>query len=229
MLIIVDHRCPEPALQRLRQIGEVLLFHNEGATYSSVEGHADLFFCQIGNHWIAAPNTPGKYVDKLVEHGISFGFGKKASGSQYPEISAYNACIEGGVLVHNLHYTDAEIMRLCEKFEQIHVRQGYTRCSLVKCGNLFITGDRGVAKALQDQGKEVIIVKQQEILLPGQKHGFFGGCCGVYGNQLFVCGQAEAMPEYDALLSGLGEQNYKIESLYQGPLVDVGSILFLEA
>lgn len=69
-------------------------------------------------------------------------------------------------------------------------------------------------------------VNPEGIQLPGFDHGFVGGAAGIYKDQVFFIGNLDYFSEgekFRHFLSG-----YEIIELYDGPLFDGGSILFLE-
>lgn len=129
----------------------------------------------------------------------------------------------------------------------IQVEQGYTRCNLLPLRDgHFITSDRGIYRDLKgwspcDQGLHpapeglhpnqqgrspcVICINPQEINLEGLPHGFFGGCCGVLHDKVFINGSLSHLRDGVPVRDYLQSLNYEIIELSDGPLTDVGSIL----
>jgi hypothetical protein len=73
----------------------------------------------------------------------------------------------------------------------------------------------------------IVPVSAENILLPGFPHGFFGGCCGVLEDKVFINGSLDQFPEVEKVRQYLEDLGYGIVELAEGPLVDVGSILFV--
>lgn len=227
MLIIIDSRMPQQAKHKLSRYGEILEFSTSGITYDAISGHPDVFFCKIGSGVVIAPNTPNRFVDKIAESNLPFIRGFLDVGLQYPASAYYNACCDDTYFIHNLNITEPVLKQQSLNLKSIHVFQGYARCSTINCGNnSFITSDVGVYKTLSEHSITSYLVNPEAIFLEGFKHGFFGGCCGFYNQKLFVNGSLKQLKDSKALYNFISDKAEIVE-LYDGPLVDVGSIIFL--
>jgi hypothetical protein len=226
MLILADKRIPKQALVHLKKHGEALEFETSTITYQAISGHPDIFFCQTENELVVAPNLPENMKQKLVQSAISFREGKGRVGSKYPQTAAYNCVVTEKFLIHNTALTDGEIINKLGGHEKIDVKQGYTRCNLLALKNdRFITSDKGIKSALKHRGLEVLFVNPKGILLPGFTHGFFGGTCGILQDKVFFIGNLSHFPEGEKVRQFLS--SYEIIELYDGPLVDGGSLIFI--
>ena len=237
-MIIVDDNISRVSKEKLSQYGELLELKTEGITYSAISGHPDIFFCQSNDKLIVAPNLPQQFIDILLEHKIEIMPGEFPIGGEYPASARYNAVATGKYLIHNFRYTDFMITRTLEDLHPLHVDQGYCRCNLLPLkDDHFITSDAGIFKALKglhppDGGwspeGRYLLVSPEDILLEGFPHGFFGGCCGVWEEKVFVNGSLSYYRDGEKVRDYLDNLDYKIVELIKGPLVDIGSILFLE-
>lgn len=227
MLILADARFPERVLRTLERYGQVVPFSSQGVVYEAIAGHPDIFLCPVPGGLVAAPNTPERILEAVESSGISFILGKAPVGEAYPASARYNAFVGKDCLLHLFDITDEVILAPTQGLEKIAVRQGYARCSLVEAGGLYITSDCGIEKALKESGRETFYVDPTPIVLPGQPHGFFGGCTGVWEQQLFLAGSLRHLPEETFLQQTLEQRGITIIELYDGPLWDGGSILFL--
>ncbi|MDV7394002.1 hypothetical protein RZS08_21665, partial [Arthrospira platensis SPKY1] len=105
------------------------------------------------------------------------------------ETAIYNALATEKYLLHNLKHTDAMLKKQYAPDQQLHLTQGYTRCNLMEVGkNAFVTVDAGIATVLRKAGLDVFLCSTQKVQLAGFNHGFFPGCCGIYQDTIFVCG-----------------------------------------
>tara|TARA_Y100001954_G_scaffold232473_1_gene283809 strand:+ start:345 stop:1031 length:687 start_codon:yes stop_codon:yes gene_type:complete len=228
MLIIVDKKIPEEAKARLKHYGELLELETNGITYNAISGHPDIFITKALDKWIIAPNTPNYVKDILREREIDFVEGEEAVDEKYPQSSKYNVVCTSTHLIHNFRNTDSIITRKCEDLDLIHVDQGYTRCNLIPLTNdAFISSDKGISKVLDRYGIENIYVNPKGIELPGFTHGFFGGCCGIFDQKLFVIGKIDHLENAKEFREFITSKNIEIIELYNGNLFDGGSILFL--
>ncbi len=225
---IVNKDIPQQALSALIQWGEVQRFTSDNRTYHQVAGHPDLFFCGHQGRYVVAPNTPEKYIHWLNERGVDFVLGSQPVGGRYPSSAHYNAVITESYLIHNLSATDPVVLETFGHLKQININQGYSRCSLLPLkDNHFITSDQGIYKVLRKNHLDVLYVNPSTILLPGFKHGFFGGTAGVDADTLFLIGSLSYFPEGEMVRAYLTRLNYTVVELYDGPLFDGGSILMV--
>ncbi len=227
-IIIISKEAPESAKNNLSRLGYLLELETPGITYNAISCHPDIFFAPLPHALVVAPNLPAQYFSKLDNLGINYCIGAKPVGKTYPETAPYNAVITKKHFIHNLHHTDPLLHANCTGFEMIHVNQAYTRCNLISLDEkLFITSDAGIMKTLGAKKLHCHYFPPSQIRLPGFEHGFLGGACGVNGNTLYCCGSLKYHSweaEFRKLVHSAG---FSIAELYDGLLVDVGSILFL--
>ena len=233
--IIASSLMPEPAKESLSKLGAVTWLEPSDKAYPSISSHPDIFFfCKDERHCnsvIYAPNIPVGTRHALsvldIKEGIS------SVGHKYPATVPYNAVGVGNLLIHNLLYTDLSIRNLYVKIStksvQLNVNQGYTRCNLLALDERnFITSDFGIKKVLEEHGCNVFYVDPHQIALPGHDHGFFPGCCGLVNDFVVVCGSLKHLKECKELKKFIRRNNMKIIELYDGELIDVGSIFFMQ-
>lgn len=227
MHIFVDKRIPVRAMKRLGSIGTLIPFVSQGLTYDSITGHPDVFMCLTSQGVVVAPNTPAEVMVSIEKSSVRSIMGVTEVGSEYPGSAAYNAFVNASFFIHNLAYSDPILTKYCQTLTFLNVRQGYTRCNLVEAGGLYITSDRGIEKVLNQNKLDVLFVDPGQIKLPGQRHGFFGGCTGVLNNTLFLLGSSDHFEQGGELKAELKRRDVELVELYDGPLWDGGSILFL--
>ena len=225
-VIIASSLMPEQAKERLQAFGEVLWLEPTDFVYPSIAAHPDIYFFQYAeNQLVFAPNTPKEWIAFLHQKGVKLMRGRKALGLNHPETTFYNACGTTNLLVHNLKHTDERILRLYEDKTQINVNQAYTRCNLLALSDkAFITSDEGIFRILTEKQFDVLFIDPHQIHLEGHDYGFFPGCCGVFGNQLLVCGNTQLLKEKEALDAFLTRNGFSLVELHDGVLVDLGGI-----
>lgn len=228
MLVVIDKRIPEQAKETLSLLGNLLEIETRSITYEAISGHPDIFMCQSPTSLVVAPNLPQEILSWLRQEEIDFVTGSGPVGSRYPATACYNAVITGSMVIHRGGITEAMILGLHKERTFVDVNQGYTRCSLLALpGERFITSDLSIEKALSALQKDVLYVPPQGILLPGMEHGFFGGCCGILRNEIFVLGNLDLYPGGEQVKFFASSAGLTIISLYDGPLWDGGGIFFL--
>ena len=229
MLIIIDKKIPAEAKEKLKEYGELLELETNGIVYDSISGHPDIFFCHLGNSIVYAPNIPEKFLSLLQERGIKLFKGEIALGQKYPETAKYNAVFIEDTLYHNFRYTDSVITDSIGEADLTHINQGYARCSLIPLGNdNSITSDEGVKRTLERFGKNALYVNPEEIILPGKKHGFIGGCCGIFDKKVFLIGSLSHIQDGEKIKQFINEAGLEVVELYDGPMFDGGNIMFVK-
>ncbi len=228
MQIVIDKKIPEEAKKSLLANGELIELETEGICYEAISGHPDIFFSQVCDQLIVAPNLPDSIKIQLQEKDIYYQEGDLPVGRKYPESAKYNVAATKKYLIHNFRYTDSNITDAAEEQNLIHVDQGYTRCNLVALKhNKFITSDKGIEKILRRYDLDVFYVNPAGIQLPGHENGFIGGCIGMLDNQLFIIGNLANYTWSNDFKNQINKWGYEIVELYDGSLFDGGSILFI--
>ncbi len=227
--ILADKRIPSDALRRLQDFGRLILLETKDLVYDAISGHPDIFFCHTPEVVIAAPNIPDCYAKALADNDIDYVKGHKAALGVYPGTASYNAVVTNKYFIGNVSIVDQKIRDFSKNLETFSVKQAYTRCNLLPLnGDAFICSDVGIHKKLLSEGIESLFVDPKGILLPGFEHGFFGGCCGIYGNKVFIIGSLNTMKDGHLIRSFMETHKHEVVELYDGPLFDGGSLLFLD-
>ena len=214
--IIASSMMPAEAKETLSKMGSVTWLEPSDLAYPSISSHPDIFFfCKDERHCESVICAPDNSI-----------------GNKYPDTCRFNAVGVGNILIHNLKYTDKKILdlyrNLSTKSVQINVNQGYTRCNLLALNETnYITSDLGVKRVLEEHNFNVFYVDPHQITLPGQKYGFFPGCCGLVDDNLVVCGSISRLKKCKELRKFVRRNGMKIIELYNGELIDVGSIFFV--
>lgn len=234
--ILADARMPQDAKNNLKKIGDVIFMNPTDITYKSIASHPDIFFFCNNNSLIYAPNTPKKWIKELKKRKIKLTEGKKKLGKKFPDTVHYNAVGIGNLLIHNLKHTDVSIL---SSFDcHINVNQAYTRCNLLALNEKnFITSDEGILKAINEFNQtsqshdniNVLYIDPHQVKLEGHEYGFFPGCCGIWKNNLIVCGSVNNLKEKESLYKFLKDNDFNLIELYDGELIDVGSIFIVES
>jgi hypothetical protein len=226
MLILIDKRVPEEVKHHLSEYGRVVFLETSGIVYDSISGHPDIFIFQHPGGLVIAPCLPGDIKNELMKTGIPVIIGDQVLGAKYPETAFYNALYTSYGVLHNTIVSDPKILNSHQN--TIHCRQAYTRCNAIQIGNIIITSDRGIEKTLIQKNIPVFYVEPEGIVLQGFTNGFFGGCCGVHENKLFICGSLKHLKKGNNIRKIANDKNFEIIELYPGPLLDVGGIFFID-
>lgn len=226
MLILCDKKMPSRAKEKLASFGNLVELSTSGITYEAISGHPDIFLCPTPKGLIAAPNLPKEYFEILEGNDILYKTGELPVEKAYPGSARYNALALPFLLIHNTDITDRQISVQYKTNQIVHMQQGYTRCNLIAVSQeKYVTCDHGIEKALQMKKKQVLFVETDLIQLEGFSHGFFGGACGIFAGFWFICGSLKFMKQEVEIRNLASAVNLEIIELYDGPLIDVGTIM----
>ncbi len=176
-------------------------------TYEPVNSHPDIYMCSLG-----------------IGRPVFFGCSEKI-GSKYPENIRYNAACTGKYFIHNIKYTDPDLLQAADKVEKINVPQGYTKCNtLIVDEDSIITSDIGIYNSCC--GKlDVLLIKAGHIKLKNFPYGFIGGASGRIGNTIIFNGNLEPHPDFERITEFIKERGLEIKYFREYPLEDIGSII----
>lgn len=192
MYCIIDFRAPGSVKNELRKNFIVFELRTTNIVYEAISGHPDIFIAQIKNKNILAPNSPDDLVNFFKKNNLPFEFGYEKLGGAYPGSAKYNISCGDKVLICNAKICDKKILEMAESLELkiIDVKQGYVRCNAIHLNNdKFIISDKGIQKSLEKNNIEFIYVDSLDVYLPGVKHGFFPGCCGIFDDVFYIAGK----------------------------------------
>ena len=224
--MILDPR----ADHKLVQCAEKLGFKVVPADYihgidTSVAGHPDMQLVKVGNKVIVNPHSFEHYKKHLK--GVELICGKTVVQGKYPEYTAYNIALGGGVAIHNFKHTDPVVLEELNGFEKINVKQGYTKFSVVTTPYGIITADKGIVKACRESGITCIETAPGDISLEGKDNGFIGGASGYSDGVLYFSGDVTKHPDFDKIKKFCDEKGIEILCLSNDKLADVGSIIII--
>lgn len=178
-----------------------------------ISNHPDIFLCRMGYH----------KTDPI------FFAQKKDLDYYYPGDVAFNAACTGKYFIHNTKHTNPQLLQEAKAMgmEIIHVRQGYTKCSIVVVDETsIITYDKGIAAACSAYPElDVCLVRPGFVRLDGYDTGFIGGASGRIGNEIIFNGNLSAHPDFEKIVQFVESKGLFVKYFEQYELTDIGSIL----
>lgn len=226
----VDSRISEKELNTLyRENLNIILTPKSPQLYSSISAHPDIQVNIISNSKIiiAKDSKLHSMCDLLPK--ISIITSKNTLASKYPDNIFLNAINLKDFFIHNLKYTDENLLKEVKNKTLINVKQGYSKCSVaVVSDNALITSDLGIYNSLKPYPIDVLLIPSGDILLPDLPFGFIGGACGLISNDtLAFFGNLKHHSYKDDIEAFLLKHNVKPLYLSDSKLIDRGSILTL--
>ena len=207
--VIVSKDAGDELKAYLGERAQVILFGGISTVAEPIRNHPDLLYCRLKEDVIFMGN------DQLLT-------------PEYPGDIIYNGFSTGKYFIHDLRYTDEQLLKAVEELGLIpvNVKQGYACCSIVPVDeDSIITADRGIAKAAEAAGITVLTVSPGHVELPGYDTGFLGGTSGKVGDEIIFNGDLSAHQDFRAIRDFIEARGLRIKYFENYPLRDIGSII----
>ena len=228
---LVDFRISETEEKNLNKIGyNCIKCPPSEKLLDAVKGHPDMLLNVVDNKNIMVhKDMESGFVNLLKDLKKNVYYSQKSLSKKYPSDIILNALNAGSYFVHNLKYSDKNLLKFFENKVRINVKQGYTKCSTaVVSEKAAITSDKGIGYALRALSFDVLLLPPGDILLPGMNYGFIGGTCGLTSdNRMIFYGNLTNYAYGKEVLEFLNKYNITPIYLGDGKLIDRGSIFFI--
>lgn len=233
MFCFIDYRTTDQEIKALENQGLTCISIPKCTSlYNAIDGHVDIQLAVLNKckkEVIIHKNMDENFKNLLVSKNIIFQETACSLNSTYPDNVILNALILNNYFIHNLNFTDSNLLKTQNSKELIQVKQGYTKCScLILNETALITSDSGIYKILSTKGFDILLLPPGDIELPGLDYGFIGGTGGMISeNTMAFFGSLDHYLYGDLVKSFLSK--YKIKPLYlkNSKLTDRGSLLTL--
>lgn len=236
MLAITNHTFSREAEETLTKLGHrTLRLPPHPGLPAPVSSHPDmlLFFapnaiCCTKSYY----NIATKELEEIAEvYGAQIQLIDAEYQNKYPFDVPLNALPMGKNLFCNTKTVARELLDGID-MTPCHVNQGYAKCSSLPLGeSALITSDASIAKKATDMGLDVLQIEAGHISLDGYNYGFIGGCASFAPRQnidtVFFCGDITKHPDYNRIYDFCALQKYKVRSLSNFGLCDVGTIFMI--
>ena len=233
MNCFLDYRITKEELTNIYKLNiDPIIVPKCDYVYNAIDGHVDIQLNIIDKNSreiIVQNSISNDFIKKLEEYKINFSFSKNSLGLSYPNNIILNGLILDEYFVHNLKYTDENLLDNVKDKKLINVKQGYTKCSVLPIGNkAIITSDKKIALSLKSEGFDTLILPSGDILLPDLNYGFIGGVGGmINSNTLALFGEISNYAFGNELYRFLYKYDIKPISLRKGKLIDRGSLFII--
>ncbi|MTI56481.1 DUF6873 family GME fold protein [Geosporobacter ferrireducens] len=229
--VIVDGRISKETMNNFAEMGiHIVKTPCCRDLYPQIAGHPDILLHPVTKKdFVVAPNVFTYMERALGPLGYNVIPGEKVLSRNYPDNIAYNVARISNFALHHTKFTDPVLSNLLQEYEipLIHIKQGYSKCAVCAITDqAVITADRGIAKAVEKLGVEVLLITPGYIVLPDMEYGFIGGSTGFVGNnKLAFYGSIYKHPDSRRITDFLAA--YHIEPIFLGDemLRDFGSII----
>lgn len=226
----VDYRISKEEKYNLESLGcTVITCPPSPLLYEAISGHPDILVHLISNKKVIVhKDIDFNFIQLLKNLNLEIHYSLDSLKDTYPYDIILNAVNLKDYFIHNLKFTDKNLLNNLSKKKLINVNQGYTKCStaIIK-DNAIITSDTSIYQALKNEPIDVLLLPSGDIILPGLDYGFIGGTCGKVDDKIVFYGTLEKYKYGDLVLDFLKKHQMIPFYLSDTPLIDRGSILFL--
>lgn len=186
--------------------------------------HTDMLFTYWGSGAFAVEQSQAALFNELEKLGFDCLCDSIELKPEYPFDIQLNCCIIGQYIICK---SDNTPEFLNHGKTVINVNQGYAKCSCVPVDeNSLITDDLSIYNAAISFGLDALLIRKGYVKLEGFDTGFIGGCCGKLSKDLLAfCGDITKHADYLQINSFLRQRNVYPHSLFDGELIDIGSII----
>lgn len=235
--ILVDNRISEECERSLLRLGlTVMRLPACRALPEAIESHADTLIFKHKNDLFTYADycEEAAYVFSDLRYfypDLRIHFTSDVPGDKFPEDCKLNALVMNGRLFAREDSLSEAVLDFAKKsgLSTVNVKQGYPACSVLRLSDTHaITSDKGMAKAIENQGMTVTLIQSGEIELPPYKYGFIGGACCVFKDTVYFFGDYTLHPCREKIESAAKAAGVRLYSLATHPLVDLGGALFFE-
>lgn len=226
----VDYRISKEEKSNLESLDcTVIVCPPSPLLYEAISGHPDILIHLLNNKKVIVhKDIDFNFIQLLKNLNLEVHYSIDSLKETYPYDIILNAVNLKDYFIHNLKFTDKNLLNNLGKKKLINVNQGYTKCSTaVIKDNAIITSDNSIYQALKSEPIDVLLLPAGDIILHGLNYGFIGGTCGSIDDKVVFYGTLEKYKYGDMVLGFLKKHQMTPFYLSDTPLIDRGSILFL--
>lgn len=233
MYCFVDYRTTKEELNNLYKLElEPIIIPKTSLVYEAINGHVDIQLNVLNKKnklVIVSKDINKDFLSSLENRGINYVLSHESLGCKYPNDIILNGLILEDFFIHNLNFTDKILLESQKGKKNIHVKQGYTKCSILPIRDkALITSDKSIAKELSKYNFDILLIPPGDILLPSLNYGFIGGTGGMISeNKIAFFGELSNYSYGTEIYSFLYKLDVEPIYLKKGKLIDRGSLLTL--
>ncbi len=193
-----------------------------------LSAHIDLSVFKHGKTIVIANYLEAhEIVNYLTSRGYDVKISKTSQGVAYPKDVNLCASVIGNKLLHNIKYTDPEILKL--GLNELQIKQGYARCTaLIVDNNSIITADPGIADATERNGIDVLRISSNGIVLEGFDSGFIGGASYKAEDTIYFTGDIKMHSNANQICEFISKRGLECCSLTKERPFDIGGAVYIE-
>ena len=233
MICFIDYRTTQRERDTLTSLNlKIIEIPKCNNLYEAINGHADIqlnILDKKSKKVVINRNMDENFKKSLSNSNIDYIESKTSLGSNYPNNIILNALILEDYFIHNINYSDKNLLLYQTDKTIINVKQGYTRCSCLPIAKKsIITSDVGIYKTLSNYDFDILLLPPGDIILDGLNYGFIGGTGGLIDdNTIAFFGSLNHYKYGEEVKDFLKKHNVTPIYLSDTKLYDRGSLLVI--
>lgn len=233
MVCFVDYRISNIEKTSLESFGlSIVEVPPHNSLYKAIDGHVDIqlnILDKKSKKVIIQKDISPNFKKKLSDLNVNFIESNRSLKYSYPNNIFLNALILENYFIHNLKYTDENLISSQTSKKLINVKQGYTKCSCLPVSEKsLITSDVGIYNTLINYNFDILLLPPGDIILEGLDYGFIGGSGGLISkDKMAFFGNLKSYMYGEKVLNFLNKYGVSPIYLKDGKLQDRGSLLIL--
>ena len=237
MICLVDERLPAKAEENLLRLGfSVIKMQKSERLPEATASHPDMLCFFHEKKLISS----AEYCDEAIHvfselacsaSDLNIELTADVQKNEYPYDAIFNSLVIGEHIFYKEDSVCSAIKRYASErgLSPHHVRQGYPACTVLALDErTAITADAGMGRVMRSVGIDVTEINAGNISLPPHEYGFIGGASGVYDKTVYFIGNLDTHPDSKIIKDKIDSLGYKCISLCDGPLIDLGRLIFIE-
>lgn len=167
--------------------------------------------------------------NKLRSIGLQVITTEEDIAAEYPKNVLLNAVYMNEALYCKVDSIADIVKNYCKehRIKLINVNQGYTKCSTAILNECFITADKGIYKAMTENGEEGVLIESGDIELKGVDYGFIGGSSFYDNSTAYFSGDIKQHRSYNKINELLKKKSIRIKSLTDNRIYDIGGFIVI--
>ncbi len=234
--VLVDERISDSTERSLMREGfYAIRLPAAPALPEAICSHPDTLIFRLGNEFLTTCDYGERasfVFSDIREYSKNsrLYFSSEEFGKNFPNDAIFNAFCIGDLIFTNKKNISPKVLQIATNRRKtlVNVNQSYPNCSILKIDeSSAITSDRGLYKALCENGIDTLLITEGHISLPPYEYGFIGGASGACGDKVMFFGNIELHPDGEKIKEFALKKGKKCISLSDEPLRDFGGMIFL--
>lgn len=234
--VLVDERISDSTERSLMREGFYAIRLPAAATLpEAICSHPDTLIFRLGDEFLTTCDYGEQAscifsdIREYSENSILH-FSSEEFGSRFPKDAIFNAFCIADFIFANKKNISPKVLKIAEKhgLTLVNVNQSYPNCSILKIDEQSaVTSDRGLYKALCENGIDTLLIREGHISLPPYEYGFIGGASGVFDDKVMFFGNIDLHTDGEKIKKFALKKGKRCISLSDEPLRDFGGMIFI--